>query len=62
MQVNAVTALKLAEKARIPVELQIRVETSLEKNPAAAELDSLLDFPEDLFMGQDIAAFLAGET
>ena len=31
MQVNAVTAIELAEKARIPVELQIRMKTSLEK-------------------------------
>jgi len=43
-----------AQQIFIPFDLEIRMQTALEQNARAAQIERLLNFLEDRFMGQDV--------
>ena len=55
MQVDRETLLDAAEEVLIPLDLEIGMQAALHQDAGAAEVERLLDFLEDGFLGENIA-------
>src|SRR6476469_4716010 len=48
-----------AQQIFVPFDMEVRMQTALHQDPGAAQVDCLLDFLEDLFLGENVAFGMA---